>query len=32
MKNIIKQLRKAAGLRQEDLANQVGVAGKQLSL
>ena len=26
MKNIIKQLRKAAGLRQEDLANQVGVS------
>lgn len=26
MKNNIKQLRKAAGLRQEDLANQVGVS------
>lgn len=26
MKNTIKQLRKDAGLRQEDLANQVGVS------
>lgn len=26
MKNNIKQLRKAAGLRQEDLAKQVGVS------
>lgn len=26
MKNKIKQLRKEAGLRQEDLANQVGVS------
>ena len=26
MKNDIKKLRKAAGLRQEDLANQVGVS------
>lgn len=26
MKNDIKQLRKAAGLRQEDLANKVGVS------
>lgn len=26
MRNIIKQLRKDAGLRQEDLANQVGVS------
>lgn len=25
MKNIVKQLRKAAGLRQEDLAQQLGV-------
>lgn len=25
MKNVIKQLRKQAGMRQEDLANQVGV-------
>lgn len=26
MKNIIKQLRKASGLRQEDLAQQLGVS------
>ncbi|MBS5249687.1 MAG: helix-turn-helix transcriptional regulator [Oscillospiraceae bacterium] len=26
MKNIVKQLRKAAGLRQEDLAQQLGVS------
>ncbi len=26
MKNHVKELRKAAGLRQEDLANQVGVS------
>lgn len=26
MKNDVKKLRKAAGLRQEDLANQVGVS------
>ncbi|MGI5934546.1 MAG: helix-turn-helix transcriptional regulator [Lawsonibacter sp.] len=26
MKNIVKQLRKASGLRQEDLAKQLGVS------
>ena len=26
MKNIIKQLRKEAGLRQEDMANELGVS------
>ena len=30
MKNIVKQLRKAAGLRQEDLAQQLGVSRQTL--
>ena len=31
MENDIKKLRKAAGLRQEDLANQVGVRRQTIS-
>ena len=31
MKNIVKQLRKAAGLRQEDLAQQLGVSRQTIA-